>query len=141
MVDTVDGVPPAGAQVIRVEPERATNPGRSLVVALEGDRLWFRLVSCGACRRIMGRAFVAELSKLSDAQLKDIQLRVGLPADVRPLHTPDAWRAAYRDRPLPPLPDASTPLGKPLSAPPGVPGECMNRPPNEPLPATCRKLK
>ncbi|MBK7579938.1 MAG: hypothetical protein IPI67_06995 [Myxococcales bacterium] len=141
MVDTVDGVPPAGAEVIRVEPEREMNPGRSLVVALEQDRLWFRLVSCGACRRIMGWSFVGELARLSDAQLRDIQQRLGLPLNVPALRTSQAWRDVYRDRPLPAVPDGSAPHAKPLSAPPGVPGECMNPPPHVPTPVKCKNLK
>ncbi|MBI3203481.1 MAG: hypothetical protein HYZ29_18225 [Myxococcales bacterium] len=103
-VDTVDGTPPAGAQVIRDEPRRDFAPGRSLTVALEGERIWVRLVSCGACRRVMGWAFVGDLSLLSDEQLDSLQERVGLPASPR-LGTAAAWRAAYRNRPLSALPD------------------------------------
>lgn len=107
MVDTVDDVPPQGIEVIRDEPRRDMAPGRSLVVALEGERLWFRLVTCGACRRVMGWAFVGDLPNITDEQLRVIQERIGLPASVPPLRTARAWRDTYRDRPLPPLPDGS----------------------------------
>lgn len=110
MVDTVHGVPPAGAEIIREEPRREFAPGRSLTVALEGDRLWIKLISCGACRRVMGWSFVGDLSKLSDKQLSVAQARIGLPETLPPLRTPKAWRDAYRNRPLPPLPDGAMPM-------------------------------
>jgi hypothetical protein len=141
MVDTVRDAPPQDAEVIREEPRREMTPGRSLVVSIQGDHLWFRLVSCGACRRIMGWVFAGRLSKLSDAQLRDVQKRIGLPDDVPPLHTPDAWRKAYENRPPPPLPDGAIPWGKPHDAPPGIPGECINANPAAPVPPQCQNLK
>lgn len=108
-VDTVSGVPPEGAEIVRREPRQEFAPGRFLVVALEGERLWIQLVSCGACRRVMGASFVGQLPQLSDEQLRVVQDRVGLPAAPL-LTTPAAWRKAYKDRPLPPLPDGATPF-------------------------------
>ncbi len=108
-VDSVSGVPPAGAEIVRSEPRQALAPGRSLVVGLEGERLWIQLVSCGACRRVMGVSFVGDLTQLSDEQLRVVQDRVGLPAAPVLVRAAD-WRKAYKDRPLPPLPDGATPF-------------------------------
>jgi hypothetical protein len=89
----------------------------------------------------MGWAFVGQLSKLSDAQLRGVQQRIGLPRDVPALHTPEAWREAYQNRPLPPLPDGAIPWGKPHEAPAGIPGECINRNPSDPVPPRCQNPK
>ncbi len=104
MVDTVRGIPPAGAEVIYRMQSDGGRPGRSLVLALEGERLWFSLVSCGMCRRILGWSFGGDLPKLSDEQLHVVQSRLGLPVDP-PLRTSAAWRermktsaARYRRR-------------------------------------------
>ncbi len=105
-VDAVRGVPPPEAEVIRREPRRDFAPGRELVVALEADRLWIKLITCGACRRVMGVSFVGKLSKLSDEQMRVVQERIGL-GDEPLLASPAAWRAAYRGRPLPPVPDGA----------------------------------
>jgi hypothetical protein len=101
MVDTVHGVPPREADVIRDEPVLQKSPGRSLVVALEGERLWFRLVTCGMCRRVMGYAFVGDLPRLSDEQLRAIETRLGLPPSTPPLRTAKEWRDFYASHPLP----------------------------------------
>ncbi|MEZ4227220.1 MAG: hypothetical protein R3B13_40145 [Polyangiaceae bacterium] len=107
-VDYVKGVPPA-AEIIREEPRRDVAPGRSLTVALEGERLWIQAVSCGACRRIMGHAFVGLLPRLTEKQLQSVQQRIGIP-ETPVLSNADQWRDYYRDRPLPPLPDGATPI-------------------------------
>jgi len=110
------------------------SPGRSLVLGVEGERLWFRLVTCGACRRIMGWAFVGNLARMSDAQLAMTQTRLGL-SPKPAMRTREAWRAAY-----PADGGAGFSNAKPYSAPPGIPGECMNMPPHLPVPARCRDL-
>ena len=91
--------------MIRDEPLSPGQPGRSLVVAVEGERLWVRQVTCGMCRRIMGWSFVGDLPKLGEDQLRAIQTRLGLPASAPTLKTAKDWRDFYKSRPLP-KPDA-----------------------------------
>jgi hypothetical protein len=134
MVDTIQGIPPDGAEVISRMQGDGGSRGRSLVLALEGERLWFSLVTCGICRRILGWSFGGDLPKLTDEQLHVVQSRLGLAADP-PLRTAAAWRKAFRNPP--PLP---TTMKKPLSAPAGVPGACINARPDKPLPAICNDL-
>ena len=131
MVDTVQGIPPASAEVIHESASDGGMPGRSLVLALEGERLWFSLVSCGRCRRVLGWSFGGDLPKLTDEQLHVMQQRLGLPSDP-PLRTAAAWRTA--------MAQGTTLVKKPLSAPPGVPGACINARPDKPLPAICNDL-
>ncbi len=57
----------------------------------------------------MGVSFVGSLSKLSDEQLRVVQERIGFGAETL-LATPAQWRAAYRGRPLPPLPEGAIAL-------------------------------
>lgn len=101
LVDTVDGVPPPQAEVIRDEPLSPGQPGRSLVVAVEGERLWFRQVTCGMCRRIMGWSFVGDLPKLGEDQIRAIQTRLALPTNAPTLRTANDWRDFYKSHPLP----------------------------------------
>jgi hypothetical protein len=135
MVDTVqEQFPPDRVEVLADQRSKEFSPGRSLVLGVEGERLFFRLVTCGACRRIMGWAFVGNLARMSDDQLALTQTRLGL-SPKPALRTREAWRAAYAA-------DGGAGFSnkKPHSAPPGIPGECMNLPPHLPVPARCRDL-
>lgn len=92
----VDAAPhelPASAVVLCDQQRPESIPQRSLAIRLEGDRLWIRYVSCGACARVMGHAFVGLLSQLDAEQLRFAQTRVGLPAEPL-LTSAEAWRAA-----------------------------------------------
>lgn len=92
----VDAAPhelPASAMVLCDQQRPEPIPKRSLTIALEGDRLWIRYVSCGACARVMGHAFVGLLSQLDTEQLRFAQTRIGLPAEPL-LTTAAAWSAA-----------------------------------------------
>lgn len=94
----LDGAPPQAENIRHESPDE---PARrhGLDVAVEGERLWIRLVTCGTCRRIMGSAFVGDLPRLSAAQLKLVQRLVGVPDD-KPLQTAADWRAHYRSLPI-----------------------------------------
>jgi hypothetical protein len=94
-VDTVKGpVPPAGVELIAQLEAKEFAPGRSLALGIDGDRLYFRLVTCGACRRVLGWAFAGSLSGMSDDQLRMTQARLGLgPSPL--LRTRAQWQAAY----------------------------------------------
>jgi hypothetical protein len=140
-VDTVDGVPPPSAEIIHSSPGDSSPPQRQLTVAVEGERLWYRLVTCGICRRVMGWSFVGDLPLLTDEQLRTNQARLGIPPSTPPLRTADDWRRYYRSLPSDGGAAGTTPTSKPYSAPPGVPGECMNAPGFKPLPPQCQNLK
>jgi hypothetical protein len=109
MVDTAGPFPPESAERIRHEPRVQFAPGHELEVALEGERLFVKNVSCAACRRVMGRAMVADLARLDDAGLRIVENVTGLPSDAPLLRDAEAWRKFYRDRPLPAPRDGGTP--------------------------------
>lgn len=99
MVDTLhEQFPPAGVALVIEQAAQGFAPRRSLALAVEGDQLWFRLVTCGACRRVMGWAFAGSLSRMTDEQLGATQTRLGLPASPA-LRTREAWRAVYAKDP------------------------------------------
>lgn len=100
-VDEVHGVPPREATTVRDEPRMELAPGRSLTIAHEGERLWVQRVTCGACRRVMGWAFVGDLPGMKPEQLRDLQTRLDIGADAPLLETIADWRIYYKDRPLP----------------------------------------
>lgn len=98
-VDHVLAIPPDVADKLFDTRSEQGGADRELTIAVEGDRLWIRAVTCGRCRRIMGWGFVGELSRLSDAQLVSVQKRVGLPDDVGALRTAGAWKRAIASAP------------------------------------------
>lgn len=97
-VDLAVGVPPAAAEV--VHEESATPFQRSLLIALEGERLWIKMVTCGSCRRVMGWAFVGDLDRMSDEGLAGLAQRLRLPPDTPLLKTSALWRSFLRDKQL-----------------------------------------
>ncbi len=107
-VDAVQDVPPARAEIIRLEPREEGAPGRELSVGVEDERLWVSYVTCGTCRRIMGWAFVGDLRRLSEVQLRAAQKRLGLPDSAPTLKTAAAWRDWYKGRPAPAKSPAAT---------------------------------
>lgn len=90
-VDLLHGVPPAGTEVLRHDARTPEPPGQEVLVAAEGERLWVRAVSCGACRRVMGWSFVGDLPRLRDTEIQSLQERLGLPRDPV-LKTAAAWK-------------------------------------------------
>ncbi|APR79017.1 Hypothetical protein A7982_04364 [Minicystis rosea] len=94
-VDVLEGVPPAGAEILATDSEPGHPIKREYVVALDarGTRLWVRAVTCGDCRRMLGWSFVGDLARLEPGDLQTVQGRLGLPRDPV-LKTADAWRKA-----------------------------------------------
>ncbi len=89
--------PPDSAEILvesRTPPNLPASRGESLMVALDGQRLWIRKITCSACRRIIGTAFIGELPMMESDDLLKLQRLLSLPADI-PLTSPDHWRAAY----------------------------------------------
>jgi len=96
-VDGFPGVPPAAATVVRQE------SGGVLTVALEGERLWIRRVTCPQCRRVLGWSFGGDLPRMPSEALGALQAKLGLPAEPL-LRTAADWREAAARIPLPPAP-------------------------------------
>ena len=96
MVDTVGDFPPASAEVIANRARSEFAPGEELTIALEGERLFVRHVTCGACRRVLGFAVVADLNRLQDDGLRMVQARAGLAADAPLLPNANAWREYFK---------------------------------------------
>lgn len=82
--------PPAGAEVLGFDGDLAYVS--SSFVAVDGTRLLIRKVSCGRCRRVMGWSFTGEPARMTNDELKELQLRLGLDAAVAPLRSVAAWR-------------------------------------------------
>jgi hypothetical protein len=97
-VDLAEGVPPAAAEAIHEE--SAPPFSRSLLIAIEGERLWIKMVTCGTCRRVTGWAFVGDLERMSDEGLQGLAQRLRLPADTPLLRTSAEWRSFVRDKQL-----------------------------------------
>jgi hypothetical protein len=97
-VDLVQGVPPASAERIHAEEQSGIPRGTALVVALEGERLWIRRVTCSMCRRVLGWSFVGDLERLEDADLRELQSTIGLPPSPL-LRSREDWRRAYASSP------------------------------------------
>ncbi len=89
MVDMVR-VPKDAQEIFAAAPEHSRQP--SLHIAVEGEVLYIRKVSCGNCARIMGEGFRGQLDALSEAQLLELAARLGLDAGLAPLRTAQAWR-------------------------------------------------
>ncbi len=66
-------------------------PQARLQIATRGDELYIKHVTCGACRRIIGRGFVGYPARMSAEQLREVQGRLGLAAELAPLTDTAAW--------------------------------------------------
>lgn len=97
-VDLAVGAPPAAAEVVHEESAPPFN--RSLLIALEGERIWIRMVTCGSCRRVMGWAFVGDLDKMSDEGLQGLAQRLRLPQDTPLMRTSGEWRSFLQGKQL-----------------------------------------
>jgi hypothetical protein len=81
---------PKGAKVIfdahHVDVDR--QPG--LTLAIEGETLYIRHVTCGACRRILGDGFRGQPAQMSEKQLREMQTRLGLGVEMPLLDSTEA---------------------------------------------------
>ncbi len=89
--------PPVDA-VILSEPKEIVFTNTAYV-ALSGETLWIRRVTCEGCRRVLGWSFIGSLPELSPRQLLILQSDIGLDASVPAL----ASAADWRKQPMPSL--------------------------------------
>lgn len=97
----------ATAQQIPNPPDSATvlSEPRSIrfsdtpFIALEGEWLWIRRVTCRRCRVILGWSFIGHVASMNPRQLLALQRALGIDKDVPALRTPEAWR----NHPMPSL--------------------------------------
>ncbi len=84
---------PEGAVVLyeASAPDPARRQQRQLTVAVLGEELIVRKVTCGNCRRVLGEGFTGRLDLLAEGQVLDVQARLGLPEGPA-LRTAEAWR-------------------------------------------------
>lgn len=66
--------------------------GRRLTVAVRGEELFLRFVTCGACRRVLGEAFEGRLDQLDEPQVLHVQETLGLKGEPA-MGTAAAWTA------------------------------------------------
>jgi len=71
-------------------PGAGSSRGRRLTVAVRGEELFLRLVTCGACRRVLGEAFEGRLDQLDEAQVLHVQETLGLTGEPA-MRTAAAW--------------------------------------------------
>jgi hypothetical protein len=96
MWDVMRNVVPADAEIVRDEAvSDADGRGGGRKVALARGHIYLELLTCARCRRQLGWAFVGDLARLSDDDLRLAQERTGLPRNPL-LRSPDAWRRALR---------------------------------------------
>jgi hypothetical protein len=81
---------PSDALVV-FEAEGTSQDRPSLVVAQLGETLYLRHITCGACARTMGYGFSGRPSAMTEAQLLDLQVALGLPAELPPLTRLTTW--------------------------------------------------
>lgn len=82
--------PPVDA-VILSEPKEIVFASTAYV-ALDGETIWIRRVTCGGCRRIVGWSFIGNVSELSLRQLLTLQSDIGLEATVPALESAAEWQ-------------------------------------------------
>lgn len=90
-VDTIR--PPAVAETIFQSAPTDVEQQPSLVIALDGETIYIKKVTCGNCRRVIGQGFMGDLSALSDTQIRDLQDKLGLGREAPLLDTAQAWRS------------------------------------------------
>jgi hypothetical protein len=61
-------------------------------VALDGETIWIRRVTCGKCRRISGWSFIGNLPELDSKQLLTLQTAIGLDSTVPALRSAAEWQ-------------------------------------------------
>lgn len=97
LVDTLR--PPTSAQIIFEAKHLDIHQQPSLVILLDGETLYIKAVTCGACRRVMGNGFAGVLTALSDEQLRALEIGLGLAADAPLLDSAAAWRGYVDSEP------------------------------------------
>jgi hypothetical protein len=90
-VDTVR--PPAGAQPIFESTHADLEKQPSLTISVEGETLYIEKVTCGSCRRVIGRGFSGALDAMSDEQLRALQNKLGIGREPTLLDSAEAWRS------------------------------------------------
>jgi hypothetical protein len=80
-----------------------TDRGESYV-AIEGNRMWIRFLSCGTCRAFVGWTMIGDVARMSDAQRVDLQRALGV--EGAPVRSAQAWadRRIRLPSPGPPAP-------------------------------------
>lgn len=69
----------------------------SLMIAVLGDQLFARQVTCGRCRRVLGQGFAGHLSHMSAEQIAAMQTQLGLGEEVPALDSAEKWTSFARD--------------------------------------------
>lgn len=85
---------PEDAQVIFEASEGPTAGGSrqpSLTIAVDGEMIYLRHVTCGACRRELGDGFRGQLSAMTAEQTQAMQAKLGLDASMPVLDTAEKW--------------------------------------------------
>ena len=83
---------PEGAETVFEASHADDERQPSLTIAVEGDELYIKQVTCGSCARILGQGFRGSLSSMSDEQVAAVQARLGLPEDAPKLTSTQRWR-------------------------------------------------
>lgn len=68
-----------------------------LQIAVRGEELYITHVTCGACRRVLGRGFTAYLTHMREDQLRAMQTQLGLDAALPVLTDAAAWTTFCAD--------------------------------------------
>ncbi|MFO7565613.1 MAG: hypothetical protein R6X02_23420 [Enhygromyxa sp.] len=69
----------------------------SLMIATQGEALYIRHVTCGACRRVLGQGFRGHPSRMSEDQLRQMQAQLGLADDAPLLDSAEKWASFCED--------------------------------------------
>ena len=94
-VDTLD-VPDTVTILFNAEGPDASRQ-TSLMIAVQGEQLFIRHVTCGACRRVLGQGFSGWLPHLSEVQLRELQTRLGLGTDTPLRDSAETWTSFCGD--------------------------------------------
>lgn len=91
LVDTLK-IPDDVEIIFNAENADASNQ-TSLLIAIRGEELYIKHVTCGACRRVLGQAFTGQLAHMSETQVRGMQTQLGLADDTPLLASADAWQS------------------------------------------------
>jgi hypothetical protein len=69
----------------------------SLSVAIHGETLYLRHVTCGSCRRVIGQGFSGAVARMTEDQRAAMQAKLGLAAELPVLADIEGWRAFASD--------------------------------------------